>query len=149
METTIEKPRRFYLSAKTKRVIIDVITYLFVALFVYTAYSKFTTIDDFKNILSRSPLTGSYSVFISWAVPIVECALAALLLFPFTNKIGIIASLVLMILFTSFLTYGILSGSKLPCHCGGVISSMTWTEHILFNVSFIILAIIGLFLNKN
>ncbi|MBB2148482.1 MauE/DoxX family redox-associated membrane protein [Pedobacter gandavensis] len=148
METTLRKTSRFHLSEKAKEIIVDIITYLFILLFVYTAYSKFKTIDSFKIILERSPLTGPYHDFIAWAVPIVETLISALLIIPFTKRIGLYASLLLMVLFTGFLTYGILSGSQLPCHCGGVISSLTWQQHIWFNISFIILAILGLYLNK-
>lgn len=148
METTMNKQSKMILSEKTKRIIADVTIYLFIALFVYTAYSKFKTIEDFKIILGRSPLIGSFNVFVAWTVPIVEIIIVTFLLIPLTKRLGLFASLATMIGFTTFLIYGILSGSKLPCHCGGVISSLSWQEHIWFNIGFIILAIIGLKLYK-
>lgn len=144
METTLKNRSRFQLSDKTKAIIVDVITYLFVLLFVYTAYHKFTGMRTFIQILSYSPLTGNYSAIIGWTVPLVESLISLLLIIPFTKRIGLIASLLLMITFTSFLIYGLLSGSNLPCHCGGVISTMSWQQHIWFNLAFIILALIGI-----
>jgi hypothetical protein len=32
----------------------------------------------------------------------------------------------------------ILSFAKLPCQCGGVISKMSWKEHVVFNAFFIV-----------
>lgn len=148
METTLNENPRLHLSDNSKRIIVDVIIYLFVALFVYTAESKFMTMKSFESILSRSPLTAPFSIIIAWAVPIIEILISILLLIPNCKKLGLIFSLTLMSLFTVFLTYGIVSGSKLPCHCGGLISSMTWQQHIWLNIGFIILAIIGLKLYK-
>lgn len=148
METTMIKSSRFQMSDKTKSIIFEVITYLFVLLFVYTAYSKFTTIDSFAIILGRSPLTGAFSTLIAWMIPITESLIAIALIIPITKRVGLYASLFLILSFTGFLVYGILSGSKLPCHCGGVINSFSWREHIWFNIAFIFLAIYGLILYK-
>lgn len=148
METTLSKKSWLHLSGKTKGIIVDVIVYLFVLLFVYTAASKFMTMKGFETILSRSPVTGPYSQFLAWGVPSIEIIISLFLLLPRWKKLGLISALVLMVLFTAFLTYGILSGSQLPCHCGGVISSMTWKEHIFFNGGLIILAITALALCK-
>lgn len=148
METTIKNQSRFHLSDKTKAIIVDVITYLFVLLFVYTAYHKFDGMRSFIQILSLSPLTGNYSTFLGWTIPLVESLISFLLIIPYTKRIGLIGSLLLMISFTSFLIYGILSGSELPCKCGGVISTMSWQQHIWFNLGFIILAILGIKLYK-
>lgn len=150
METTINKQPILSLSDKSKRIIAEVTIYLFIALFVYTSYSKFETIEDFKTILGKSPLIGRYNTIIAWTIPIVEMVVVIFLLIPPTKKLGLFACLVTMLGFTSFLIYGLLSESKLPCHCGGVVSSLSWQEHIWFNLVFIILAIAGLkFYKKN
>ncbi|MCD0489697.1 hypothetical protein LPB86_15755 [Pedobacter sp. MC2016-14] len=148
METILQKPL-FRLSEKTKDLIVDIIIYIFLALFIYTAASKFQTQDGFEKILRRSPLTGSYSSFISWSVPISETIISFLLLIPSTKRIGLYASLAIMVIFTCFLIYGILVGSRLPCHCGGVISSLSWKQHIWFNLLFIAAAITGIKLKYN
>ena len=150
MESTLKSKQTIqFFTAKFRNTIVDIIVYLFIALFVYTASSKLMTMTDFQIILSRSPLTGPYSVIISWGVPIGESFTAALLLIPGLRRTGLILSLATMVSFTAFLLYGVLSGSTLPCHCGGVISSMSWTQHIFFNTGFILLAVTGLFLHRN
>ena len=144
METILEKQSRLRLSGKTKAIIVDIIVYLFVLLFVYTAASKFMTYDKFSGVLHRSVLIGAYSSTIAWFVPAIEIVISILLIAPSTKKIGLIASLGLMTVFTIYLIYMINSGSKLSCSCGGIVSALSWRQHIWFNILFIILAIIGL-----
>ncbi|MBE9600169.1 MauE/DoxX family redox-associated membrane protein [Pedobacter sp. MC2016-24] len=148
METTLNKESKWQLSEGTKRIIVDVIVYLFVALFVYTAASKIQTFESFQRVLGKSPLIGDFSQIIAWIIPSLEIILALLLISSTIKKVGLYLSLGLMILFTLYLIYMVLSGSKLPCQCGGVISSMSWQQHIWFNVIFIILALVGLKIYK-
>jgi uncharacterized membrane protein YphA (DoxX/SURF4 family) len=148
METTLHKRSRFALSDKTKEAICDGISYLFIALFLYTAVSKLMTFESFKEVLSVSPLIGNYSRYIAWMIPIIEVLISIILLVPLTKRIGLRLSLMLMIVFTGYLIYMIYSGSQLPCNCGGVISTMSWREHIIFNFGFIILAGIALLMYR-
>ncbi|WP_316819264.1 MauE/DoxX family redox-associated membrane protein [Pedobacter nyackensis] len=148
METTLNKQPRILISDKTKKIIVDVIAYLFIALFIYTAASKIMTYREFETVLHRSVLIGNYSSIIAWLIPTVEIIISTLLLIPLTKRIGLIASLGLMTVFTLYLIYMINSGSKLSCTCGGFVSSLSWKAHIWFNISFIILALIGINLYK-
>ena len=126
--------------------ITDGISYLFVALLVYTASSKLMTLTAFEKVLSRSPLLAGFSELLAWAVPIVEILIALLLIIPFTKRMGLFAALGLMLVFTGYLGYMILSmtDQELPCSCGGVVSLLSWQQHIWFNLGFIGLALIGL-----
>lgn len=121
------------------------VPYFFLFLFVYTAFDKLTDHHTFERILSHSDLIGSAAPYISWLVPLTELIITVLLLFPQTQAKGITASLVLMLGFTAYILYMIASGSKLPCHCGGVISQLTWKQHILFNTGCILLATVALY----
>jgi hypothetical protein len=42
----------------------------------------------------------------------------------------------------------LLSEKDLPCSCGGIISSLSWRQHIIFNGVFILLAITGIIFSK-
>eukprot|EP01132_Coremiostelium_polycephalum_P019403 gene19403-23070_t len=105
--------------------------------------------DSFRDVLSKSPLVTNYNVVIAWTIPLTEIGISILLLIPFTKRRGLYFSMLLMIVFTIYLIYMVLSASQLPCHCGGGISSMSWKEHIIFNIGFIALAVTGLALYKN
>lgn len=136
------------LSAHTREIIIDITVYLFIILFMYTAASKLFSINKFASTLAKSPLIGDLNFVVAWTVPIVEILISIALIFPNFRRAGLLASLALMSAFTLYLFYMVFSDNKLPCHCGGVISTMTWNQHIWFNMSFIVLALIGLILSK-
>lgn len=140
MYTLLIKQPYVQLSHKNRTRIIDLAVYLFIILFMYTAASKLFTIKSFAATLAKSPLIGDYDLLVAWAVPLIEMGITFLLIMPFTRKAGMTASLSLMVTFTVYLLYMVLSEHKLPCHCGGAISNMTWQQHIWFNVLLIILA---------
>ena len=148
MQTTFFNQTKFYLSAKARVIIVDAIAYLILALFMYTAASKLFAIRSFSSTLAKSPLIGEYSKLVAWGIPITELVIGVLLIFAPIRKLGLYASFVLMILFTLYLVSMVFSGSKLPCHCGGVISTMTWRHHIWFNLGFVLLAFTGIFLYR-
>ena len=148
METTIHKNKYIRLSDKKRELIFDLIAFAFIILFTYTAGSKLMIVKDFSNVLSMSPLIGDYSKFISYAIPIVEIVISILLIIQSTKRVGLLLSLALMLVFTIYLIYMISLGGKLPCHCGGVITKLTWNQHIIFNSFFIVLALFGLIIHK-
>jgi hypothetical protein len=135
--------------SKVVNVAREIIPYLLAALFLYTAASKIMTLESFERMLGRSPLLGNYSVFMAWFVPIVEIGISVVLFIPKLRLAGLVSSLVLMLMFTSYLIYMVFfSGTDLPCSCGGVISQLSWRQHIWFNAAFIVLAVTGLTLHK-
>lgn len=148
MGTTIKKRSYLKLSSNVKEQIMDIAVYLFIILFMYTAASKFFTISSFASTLAKSPLIGDLNYLVAWGVPIVEVIISIVLIFPTYRRAGLYASLILMAAFTIYLAFMILSDSKLPCHCGGVISTMSWQQHIWFNMGFIALGIAALAVNK-
>lgn len=147
METTF-KWRNFQLSTKSRETIVDVAAYLFIILFMYTAANKILTLNSFASTLAKMSFIGRYSKILAWGIPILEIVVSIVLIIPSFRRRGLRASLFLMIIFTVYLIYMVLSKSKLPCNCGGVISSMTWHQHIWFNLSFIALAMLGILVYK-
>lgn len=119
----------------------EIICVLLILLYSYTAFSKSLRYESFVNVLERSPLIGKGAATAGWLLPTVEFSVALLLLFPQTRKYGLYFSVVLLLLFTGYLIYMVLFAATLPCSCGGVISNMTWKQHIFFNLFFIIINI--------
>lgn len=148
METVIKKLTFLNLSNRNIEILIDVITYLFVLLFVYTAASKLLTISTFIDVLGKYPVIGKYNTFVGYAVPGIELVISAALIIPFTKRIGLFMSLIIMLLFLLYIIYMIISGSELPCSCGGIISKLSWQQHLWFNSVFIVLAGIGIKLSN-
>jgi hypothetical protein len=124
--------------------IADVCAYSLVFLFVYTATAKLFQFSLFQFQLDSFPWIQQVATTLVWAVPVLELAAAGLLLARRARRIGLYVSLVLMVLFTSYISLMLASGKRLPCSCGGVVGWMTWRQHLVFNLFFIGIAIAGL-----
>jgi len=128
----------------TQAKVVEVISSLFILLFVYAAFSKWLDLSSFEVALSKSPLIGSFSLVIAWVLPALETGVAVLLFFPATRFAGLGASLLLMLVFSGYILYMLLYSVHLPCSCGGVIKELSWRAHLFFNLFWIVLAITGL-----
>lgn len=131
-----------------KQPIINFISYLLIFLFVYTASSKLMDMHAFRAVLGAMPGIKAYAGFIAVAIPVAEIATALLLLVPVTRKTGLFCSALLLVLFTFFLLYMLMTANHLPCSCGGVISSMNWQQHIVFNLFFTALSVMAFYYAK-
>ncbi len=125
------------------RLIIEIISFMLILLFTYAAVSKLMQWQQFASALGRMPFFKNIPVFMAIGLPTTELIVAGLLFIPRTKIIGFYASLALMLLFTGYLGYMVLFVPALPCSCGGVLSLLTWRQHIVFNLFFIALATIG------
>ncbi|WP_291068593.1 MULTISPECIES: DoxX family protein [unclassified Empedobacter] len=125
------------------------ICYLFIVLFVYAAVSKLMDFETFQTQLGQSPLLASYAISISYGIIILELVTAVLLMFERTRKIALQISLLLMVMFTTYIVIILHFTPFTPCSCGGVLEKMGWTEHLIFNVVFVGLALIGIRITKS
>jgi len=125
------------------------ISSLFILLFIYAAISKFLEGANFTLQIAKSPFITNYASLITWALPVIEILVAALLIFKNTLLFGLYASLFLMSTFTMYI-YSMLHFSfSVPCSCGGILSSMGWHTHLWFNIFFVILSIIGILITES
>ena len=136
------------LSAKTQSLIIEIISMLYMMLFVYAATSKLLDFENFQVQLGQSPLLSAYAHFVSYAVPTFELLICCLLIIPRFRIIGLFAAYGLMVMFTAYIYIILNYSSFIPCSCGGILEDLSWNQHIFFNIVFIILAIIGVLVNN-
>lgn len=122
--------------------------HLLVLLFVYTGLTKLMDYTAFRAALIKSPPLRSWAGTIAWALPVAELLVAILLLLPRWRGYGIGASLLLLVLLTGYLGWMILYAPHLPCNCGGVVSGMSWRQHVWFNGGFIVLNGMVAYLHK-
>jgi hypothetical protein len=116
--------------------------------FLYTATAKLLDLERFVSTIDESFLLKGYGKILSWAVPVIELFLAALLFFPGSRQLGFWLSAMLLVFFTLYIGVMLLSGNKLPCSCGGVVSKLSWAQHLVFNFVLIVLSVLGIILNK-
>ena len=87
-----------------------------------------------------------YGHWAAWLVPISELVLAILLLIRPFRLFALYGSLILMALFSAYIIVVLNYSDHIPCSCGGVISSMGWETHLVFNICWMGLALIGIVL---
>ncbi|WP_207513138.1 MauE/DoxX family redox-associated membrane protein [Longitalea luteola] len=132
----------------SKSTIVETIAILFIILFLYTGISKLMEYSVFKEQIAESPILKPVSSFIAWALPITEFIVSLMLMIPRWRLKGLYASLFLMIAFTIYIGAVMTFFKELPCSCGGIISLLSWNGHLLFNSIFILLAFIGVRLER-
>ncbi|WP_367161045.1 MauE/DoxX family redox-associated membrane protein [Flavobacterium sp.] len=137
------------LTTPTRKNIVTLICYLYILLFVYAAISKFLDFENFQTQLGQSPLLSAYAGWVAPIVLVLELLIALLLMFHKTRYAGLVGSYFIMVLFTVYIYLILNFSSFVPCSCGGVLEKMTWSQHLIFNICFALLAIIALFLIRS
>jgi hypothetical protein len=137
-----------------KKSIADIVSILLLLLFAYTATSKMLDYDKFvfQMKLAPLPLMQWAAPTLGWLMPLIELIIAGMLVigllhYPY-RLTGIYAALILLIVFEIYISFMLLSGKNLPCTCGGIISKMTWTQHLIFNGLFIIISTLAIVTSK-
>jgi hypothetical protein len=136
---------KFLSSGLTKNnVVVETVSTLNVLLFVYAAISKLIDHHDFQVELGKSPLLTSYASLVALAIPVTELILSFLLVFSRTRLVGLYCSFGLMSAFTFYIIAITQFSEFVPCSCGGILEQMSWTQHLIFNIIFVILNFIGI-----
>ncbi|RZJ76199.1 MAG: hypothetical protein EOO45_03155 [Flavobacterium sp.] len=136
------------IQAKHQQLILLLLNIILASLFAYTAYEKIIDHERFMNGISKVAIIGKFAFLISWSVPIVEGLIAVLILIPDTTKIGLWSFFGMMVIFSVYILIALIWASNLPCQCGGVIETLTWAEHLWFNLGFIFLSLIAICLEN-
>lgn len=132
---------------KFKDSILTIVCTLLVLLWAYTAASKLADISEFKRQLANQTFGKATAAFLFLFIPISEITAALLLLFYKTRFAGLTLSFLLMLLFTGYIALVLLGYyDRTPCSCGGVLKVLEWQMHLWFNVFFLALSGLGIYL---
>jgi hypothetical protein len=131
---------------KIRFLIIEIISFLFILLFVYAALTKLLDFENFKVQLANSPILTKISGFIAVFIPATEILTALFLAKSRFRMTALYSSLALMTVFTSYIIAILQFSYTIPCSCGGVLSRLTWQDHLVFNIGFLVLAAAGILL---
>lgn len=134
-------------SDKTKKVALEIICFLFILLFTYAAVMKLIDVQKFTVQIGQSPLLTDFARVVAWVIPISELLIAGMLAITRFRLVGLYASFSLMVMFTAYIIAILTIDENIPCSCGGVLESMGWTEHLIFNIGFVILGLGGILLH--
>ena len=136
---------------KNKTITVDIISGLFILLFIYAASSKLLDYQKFVVELGKSPLLSAFSQLVSWMIPMVEIGICILLLFKGIQLVALYACFCLMVIFSGYIIAILNFSEYIPCSCGGILENMSWTQHFWFNILFVVLGAwaVLLYPNKN
>lgn len=136
------------LNLHSKKAIAGIICLLYTILFVYAAVSKLLDYENFQVQIGQSPLLSPFANFISIAVIVVEIITALLLNIPRLRHFALFSSLSLMSMFTAYIVIILNFSSFIPCSCGGILEKLGWSQHLIFNIVFMCLAIVAIILQS-
>ncbi len=129
-----------------KKFLIEVIAFLLILLFLYAAGTKLVDIEKFRIVISKSPLLYSISHLVSIIIPAAEILLSFLIAIPRSRFFGLLGAFTLMVIFTAYIVVILQFSEEIPCACGGVLQSLGWKEHLIFNIVFTLIALTGMLL---
>lgn len=132
-----------------KNVLIQIICSLLVILFIYTGLNKMMEFTDFRQQMERSPFIDQLAGFIAATLPPGEILVAFALVTKRFRMVALYVSLFMMALFTGYIWMMLTYAPDLPCTCGGIISKMSWKDHLIFNGAFTLLTIAGILLQSS
>ena len=132
-----------------KAIITDIIAALFILLFVYAAISKLIDYQKFRVQLGQSPLLTAFAGWVAWVIPSMEILISLLLITARFRLIGLYASFTLMVMFSAYIVAITKFSEFIPCSCGGVLYKMNWSQHLAFDIVFVVLAVIALVLRPS
>lgn len=132
-----------------KKLVIEIIAGAFVFLFVYAAVSKWIDFEKFSVQTAQSPILTHVSELVVWFIPGVELLISVFLCVPRLRLLGFYASFGLMVMFTAYIIAILSFSYHIPCSCGGILEQMGWTEHLVFNIVFVVLGFTGVWLESS
>lgn len=127
-----------------KKITAEVCAFCLVFLFVYTATAKLFQINLFRYRLDTYPWIRHMGGLIAWGLPLLELTIAVLLISGRKRLTGFYAAFALMAILTVYLVLMLGTQQHLPCSCGGAIEGLTWRQHLVFNLFFLLLAGLGI-----
>ncbi|HJT74678.1 MAG TPA: MauE/DoxX family redox-associated membrane protein [Chitinophaga sp.] len=132
---------------KARDLILLTCYFLFTSMYLYAAVSKLMLHQVFMLQMKVQPLPEVLTPVLGWGIPITEIIISLMMMTISFRKLGLYLATGLMICFTAYIVLVKMNMfDKIPCSCGGAISTFTWTQHLIFNLFFVVIGITGIYL---
>lgn len=127
----------------------ELITVLLIILFIYTASSKLLDIAAFRKQMLNQPLPETLKQNLVWLVPVSEITTSVFLIIKPLRLYGFVLAFLLMLAFTLYVSLILAKAfAYIPCSCGGILNTLSWEVHLIFNIVFTILALAGIIIER-
>ncbi|MGC1632895.1 MAG: MauE/DoxX family redox-associated membrane protein [Gelidibacter sp.] len=128
----------------------SVVSLLFILLFVDAAVSKLMDFPEFRTQLGQSPIVTAFADWVAFGILAVEFLIAGMFFHRKWTLTAFYSSFALMTMFTTYIILVLNFSDFIPCSCGGVLEQLGWTEHIVFNLVFVAIALLSIiFIERN
>ena len=131
-----------------RKIITEIMALLFVLVFLYAGLNKLLDFTLFREQIATMPVFESVAGWIAWSLPAAEFAVCVLLLVPRWRLKGFYAAFALMMIFTAYIVIILNIDKTLPCSCGGILESLSWKSHLVFNGTLLGISIAAIFMEK-
>jgi len=131
---------------KKNRLLADIVSSLFIILFVYAALTKVQDFQKFRVELGKSPLLNVFAGYVSVLIPSIELIIATLLVVKRIQYYALFFSFSLMAIFSGYIAIILKFSPYIPCSCGGILQNMTWFQHLIFNIAYMVIGAIAILL---
>lgn len=122
---------------------------LLIFVLIYTASAKLLNFPHYVNSMRSQPLPSVLSLILTYLIPVLEGLLVYFLMAKDLRSVGLLGTAILLLLFTFYVGYIRISGlESTTCPCGGLFSSLTWTQHLYVNSALTALAFFTYFYYK-
>jgi len=132
------------MSKNLKLFLVEIVTALFILLFVYASLTKIVDFQKFRIELSRSPILNRFGDFIAVGIPSIELIIATLLAIKRFQYYALYFSFSLMGMFSVYIVAILKFSPYIPCSCGGILQNMSWTQHLVFNIGFLFIGALAI-----
>ncbi|WP_028296198.1 MauE/DoxX family redox-associated membrane protein [Olivibacter sitiensis] len=137
-----------YVGTHWRQLVINACSFLLMLLWIYASASKLGNYDqsqwEMRNQVFPDPLADQ----LVWIVPSMEILLAIGLMAPQTRILALWASGGLLLAFTLYIAITATKVfGRVPCSCGGIISNMPYWLHACFNIAYLGIVYLALYLH--
>lgn len=116
-----------------KKSSVETIYYLLILFIAYTTMNKLMGFQSFKINLLKTGLFSNI-VIPYFAVSVILFELVVLALLIFYKKTGILALLIMLFLFTLYISFLNFLGRYEVCGCGGILNGLKFQYHLIINL---------------
>lgn len=115
------------------------IVFMLATLFLYTGFSKLLYPEQLYHTIKRITVFAPAAEAVTLFVPLIQIAVACLLLLPPLREAGMLLSCMLLLVFTAYTGFVVIAADQRPCTCAGIIESLSWKQHFSINTLLLLL----------
>ncbi|MGE8423069.1 MAG: MauE/DoxX family redox-associated membrane protein [Sphingobacterium siyangense] len=136
---------------KTTSIIYKILRAVMILFWIYVGMDKIWQLGAFRIALEQQPVISFLAPILFWLLPLMEIGIGLLLAIPSQrlHTLGWKVSTILIIVFTIYIGLGVLDVyAQKPCMCTSFLSHISWTAHLLINITVLGLSITGRALHR-